>query len=126
LSYTSRTRLYELGREKLALEMEEWEFILQHIGDFCALSDQKVKEKFGIEANEDVCIGKEEMTDKQFIEFIKPLVQEILERYGFRKKRRKAKITESEADPNYESWLANQGQKIAQEQTQQRNQREKS
>jgi hypothetical protein len=126
LSYTSRTRLYELGREKLALEMEEWEFILQHIGDFCALSDQKVKEKFGIEANEDVCIGKEEMTDQEFTDFIKPIIKEILERYGMKKKRRKATISEAEADPNYEAWLAIQGQKIAQEQTQQKNQREKN
>jgi hypothetical protein len=130
MSYTSRTRLYEIGREKLCLEMEEWEFIVQHIGDFCALSDQKVKEKFGIEANEDVCVGKEEMTDEQFVDFVKPLVQEILERYGYRKKKGKAMIIESESDPNYENWLANEGQKMqhkmAEEQTQQENKKERN
>ena len=110
--------------------MEEWEFITQHIGDFCALSDQKVKEKFGIEVNEDVCLGREEMTDKEFIDFVKPIIKEILERYGMRKKRRKAKIDQTDADPNYENWLANQGQKmqqrIAQEQTEQEKKRDKN
>lgn len=113
MSYAYRSRLKELGLEKLKLEEEEWKFIQEHIADFCIGSDLKVKEKFGEAANEEEILSKEKMSDKEFTEFAIETIRETMEKLGYKKgRRRKAKVVEQDVTEDYNLLL--QEQKIPQ------------
>ena len=116
MSYEYRNRLKELGLVKLKCEEEEWQFIWEHIADFCIASDLKVKEKFGQTANEEEIICK--MSEPEFIEFAQETIKETLVKLGYKKKprKKKAKITDAELEEDYNLFLAEK-QMPPQEQT---------
>lgn len=116
MSYEYRNRLKELGVVKLKCEEEEWQFIWEHIADFCIASDLKVKEMFGEAASEEEIVQK--MTEPEFIEFALITIKETLERLGYKKKgrRKRAKIVDGESEEDFNVLL--QEQKVPpQEQT---------
>ena len=108
MSYEYRNRLKELGYSKLKCEQEEWEFIWEHIADFCIASDIKVKEKFGETANEEEIICK--MSEPEFIEFALETIKETLVKLGYNKKgrKKKAKITDVELEEDFNLLLQEQ------------------
>lgn len=103
----------EIGLERLKCDEEEWQFIWEHISEFCIASDLKVKEKFGETANEEEILQKDKMSDEEFIEFAIETIQETLDRLGYKKsKRKKKKQLDDAVDDTYDLLL--QQQRVAQ------------
>lgn len=108
MSYAYRSRLKEIGLEKLKCDQEEWQFIWDHIADFCIASDLKVKEKFGETANEEEILQKDKMSDEEFTEFAIETIRETLEKLGYKKSKRRKKVLDEEIDDTYDLLLQQQ------------------
>jgi len=113
MSQTFRTRLLRLQREQLQLEQQQWQFIQEHIADFCIESDKLVHEVFGAQANEDECLKNEKMNNEEFIKFSMQVVDKVFKKFGMNKK--KAQIIDYNLDEEYQEIAIEQGQKMIHE-----------
>ena len=89
--------------EALDLTQEDWDYIKENIGTFCANSDEKIREELRSrdipETQENIDKLVEEMMDYQFVDMTVEIIEEIFEKLGYiKKKKRKKKQTEKEQE----------------------------
>lgn len=94
--------------EQLGLTQEDWNFIWENIGSFCSLSDERIREVLQGEGRpltqEEVDKLVEELPNYQFDEMTKDIIVEVLEKFGYViKKKRAKKQSESESEEQKES-----------------------
>lgn len=94
--------------EQLGLTQEDWNFVWENIGSFCSLSDERIREVLQGEGRpltqEEVDKLVEELPNYQFDEMTKDIIVEVLEKFGYViKKKRAKKQSESESEEQKES-----------------------
>lgn len=86
MSLKFRERLRALEKTQLEISEEEWNKVWENIGDFCMASDLAIKARYGENANEEAEVTK--MSDDEFLGFARAIVQNVLRKLGYRKKKR--------------------------------------
>lgn len=127
MSYTWRERLRRAKSRILdRLDIEEsekekaWKYIWDNIGSFCRESDDQVRLVFGDKCNIDEEV--ERMYQSEFEEMATDIVEKILERLGYKikrkakKKKRKTEETEQESDSDSDTDSDSDSEDVTQEQ----------
>lgn len=103
--------------EQLGLTQEDWNFIWENIGSFCSLSDERIREVLQGEGRpltqEEVDKLVDELPSYQFDEMTKDIIVEVLEKFGYIIKKKRAKKqseTEEEKETESESETESEGE----------------
>ena len=97
--------------QKESLTEEEWQWLMEHMGDLCAESDTQIKMVFGEYCNVDREVEK--MEDQQFIEMTIEVFNKIFKK--FKKKRKKQQQTEETKESEPEESVDDQEEGIKEE-----------
>src|SRR3990167_4406971 len=97
--------------QKESLTEEEWQWLMEHMGDLCAESDTQIKMVFGEYCNVDREVEK--MEDQQFIEMTIEVFNKIFKK--FKKKRKKQQQTEETQESEPEESVDDQEEGIKEE-----------
>ena len=93
----------EVLRKKLGVSESEWKEMMEHLREYCHLSDEGVILAYGENADVDAIIEK--MTDAEFAELALPILQKMMEDLKIKKKKakKKAKVEEKESSSDSDS-----------------------
>ena len=93
----------EVLRKKLGLTESEWTEMMDHLREYCHLSDAGVILVYGKNADVDAIIDR--MTDAEFEALAMPILQKMMEDLKIKKKKakKKAKVEEKESSSDSDS-----------------------
>ena len=84
--------------QKMSISEEEWNFLMDHIGDACAESDSAIKMVYGEYCNVDKAV--ESMEDSQFIEMTIEVFMKIFKKYKKKLKKDQEQKESTEQEPD--------------------------
>lgn len=93
----------EVLKKRLGLSESEWKELMEHLREYCHLSDEAVVIAYGKDVDVDAVIDR--MTEGEFSELAIPILKKMMEDLGIKKKKKKAKkkVAESDSDSDSDS-----------------------